>query len=197
MELENFIQFIKSFEPNDWVVMVSAIISAGSAFYLGYKNKKFEEKWKQKQIDADLVAKSGVAACVMHNKDNTNYESYVEDVLKEMKESIDIAHKAGVKDSQIVLDPGVGFGKDYAQNLSIIKHVGRLKELGYPVLLGTSRKSVIGLTLDVDKNDRMAGTVATTVMGYERGCSIFRVHDVKENYQALMMAKAIRNEKLY
>ena len=114
-----------------------------------------------------------------------------------MKESIDIAHKAGVKDSQIVLDPGVGFGKDYAQNLSIIKHVDRLKEFGYPVLLGTSRKSVIGLTLDVDKNDRMAGTVATTVMGYERGCSIFRVHDVKENYQALMMAKAIRNEKLY
>ncbi|MFQ9073612.1 MAG: hypothetical protein ACLR43_13555 [Faecalibacillus faecis] len=60
MELENFIQFIKSFEPNDWVVMVSAIISAGSAFYLGYKNKKFEEKWKQKQIDADLVAKSRI-----------------------------------------------------------------------------------------------------------------------------------------
>ena len=90
-----------------------------------------------------------------------------------------------------MLDPGVGFGKNYQQNLTIIQQVDRLKELGYPILLGTSRKSVIGLTLDADIDDRIAGTVATTVMGYERGCRIFRVHDVKENYQALMMAKAI------
>lgn len=129
----------------------------------------------------------------MHNKDNISYSNYVEDVLAELKESIDIAHKAGVNDSQIVVDPGVGFGKDYEQNLLIIKYVDRLKELSYPVLLGTSRKSVIGLTLDVDKDNRMAGTVATTVMGYERGCSIFRVLDVKRNYEALMMAKAILN----
>ena len=147
-------------------------------------------KWKDRDM-ADLVAKSKAAVCIMHNKDNISYSNYVEDVLAELKESIDIAHKAGVNDSQIVVDPGVGFGKDYEQNLLIIKYVDRLKELSYPVLLGTSRKSVIGLTLDVDKDNRMAGTVATTVMGYERGCSIFRVHDVKENYEALMMAKAI------
>lgn len=149
-------------------------------------------KWKDRDM-ADLVAKSKAAVCIMHNKDNISYSNYVEDVLAELKESIDIAHKAGVNDSQIVVDPGVGFGKDYEQNLLIIKYVDRLKELGYPVLLGTSRKSVIGLTLDVDKDNRMAGTVATTVMGYERGCSIFRVHDVKENYEALKMAKAILN----
>ena len=149
-------------------------------------------KWKDRDM-ADLVAKSKAAVCIMHNKDNISYNNYVEDVLAELKESIDIAHKAGVNDSQIVVDPGVGFGKDYEQNLLIIKYVDRLKELSYPVLLGTSRKSVIGLTLDVDKDNRMAGTVATTVMGYERGCSIFRVHDVKENYEALMMAKAILN----
>ena len=149
-------------------------------------------KWKDRDM-ADLVAKSKAAVCIMHNKDNISYSNYVEDVLAELKESIDIAHKAGVNDSQIVVDPGVGFGKGYEQNLLIIKYVDRLKELGYPVLLGTSRKSVIGLTLDVDKDNRMAGTVATTVMGYERGCSIFRVHDVKENYEALMMAKAILN----
>ena len=151
-------------------------------------------KWGKKDM-AELVAKTGVAACVMHNKDNTCYDNYVEDVLSELRESIEIAHKAGVKDSQIVLDPGVGFGKDYQQNLIIIKHVDRLIELGYPILLGTSRKSVIGLTLDVDKDDRMAGTVATTVMGYEKGCRIFRVHDVKENYQAMMMTKAIMDVK--
>ncbi len=149
-------------------------------------------KWKDRDM-ADLVAKSKAAVCIMHNKDNISYSNYVEDVLAELKESIDIAHKAGVNDSQIVVDPGVGFGKDYEQNLLIIKYVDRLKEPSYPVLLGTSRKSVIGLTLDVDKDNRMAGTVATTVIGYERGCSIFRVHDVKENYEALMMAKAILN----
>ena len=140
---------------------------------------------------ADLVAKTGVAACVMHNKNVITYNDFVNDVVNELKESVEIAHKAGVKDSQIVLDPGVGFAKDYEQNLLIIKHVDKLLELGYPVLLGTSRKSVIGLTLDVDKNDRMAGTVDTTVMGLERGCRIFRVHDVKENYQAMMMAEKI------
>ena len=137
------------------------------------------------------MAETGVAVCIMHNKDNTTYNEYVKDVLADLKESIAIAHKAKIKDSQIVLDPGVGFGKNYQQNLTIIQQVDRLKELGYPILLGTSRKSVIGLTLDADIDDRIAGTVATTVMGYERGCRIFRVHDVKENYQALMMAKAI------
>ena len=152
-------------------------------------------KWGAQDM-AELVAKTGVAVCVMHNKDNTIYDSYVNDVLAQLKDSIEIAHKAGVKDSQIVLDPGVGFGKDYQQNLVIIEQVDRLKELGYPILLGTSRKSVIGLTLDVDKDERMAGTVATTVMGYERGCRIFRVHDVKENYQAMMMTKAIMEANL-
>lgn len=147
-------------------------------------------KWGARDM-AELVAETGLAACVMHNRDNTVYNNYVEDVLEDLKESVEIAHKAGVKDSQIILDPGVGFGKDYEQNLIIIQQVERLKELGYPVLLGTSRKSVIGLALDVDRDERMPGTVATTVMGYERGCSIFRVHDVKENYQALMMTKAI------
>ena len=145
---------------------------------------------------ADLVAKTGVAACVMHNKNVITYNDFVNDVVNELKESVEIAHKAGVKDSQIVLDPGVGFAKDYEQNLLIIKHVDKLLELGYPVLLGTSRKSVIGLTLDVDKNDRMAGTVSTTVMGLERGCRIFRVHDVKENYQAMMMAEKILKAKV-
>lgn len=110
-----------------------------------------------KQDMAELVAKTGVAACVMHNKDNTNYNDFVTDVVSELKESIDIAHKAGVKDSQIMLDPGVGFAKTFEQNLSIIKNVDSLLELGYPVLLGTSRKSVIGLALDVDKSERMPG----------------------------------------
>lgn len=137
---------------------------------------------------AELVAGAGLPICIMHNKDNTNYNNFVPDVVSELKESLDIAHQAGIEDSHIILDPGVGFGKNLEQNLLIIKQVDKLRELGYPVLLGTSRKSVIGLALNVDRDERMAGTVATTVMGLERGCRIFRVHDVKENYQAMMMA---------
>ncbi len=140
---------------------------------------------------AKLVADSGIPVCIMHNKDTTKYHDFVSDVVNDLKESVEIAHKAGVKDTQIILDPGVGFGKTFEQNLTIIKNVDKLQKLGYPVLLGTSRKSVIGLALNVDRDDRMAGTVATTVMGLERGCRIFRVHDVKENYQAMMMAEKI------
>lgn len=144
---------------------------------------------------AKVIAESGLPVCIMHNKENNIYNDFVADVVTELKDSIEIAHRAGIKDSQIILDPGVGFGKDYKQNLQIIKNVDKLSELGYPVLLGTSRKSVIGIALDVDKSERMAGTVATTVMGLERGCRIFRVHDVKENYQAMKMAFRINNEK--
>lgn len=154
--------------------------------------KPFKEECENAAM-AELVSKTGVAVCLMHNRYRMDYSDFVEDVMEDLKVSVDIAKRAGVKNSQIILDPGVGFAKSYEQNLQIIKHVDKLLGLGYPVLLGTSRKSVIGLTLDVNKEDRMVGTTATTVMGYERGCRIFRVHDVKENYQALKMAEKIMN----
>lgn len=144
-------------------------------------------KWDQGNM-AKLVADTGVNICIMHNRDNTQYKNFVEEVIRDLKDSVDIALDNGIKKEQIILDPGVGFGKTYEQNLSIIKNVDKLQQLCYPILLGTSRKSVIGIALDASKDDRVMGTVATTVMGYERGCSIFRVHDVKENYQALKFA---------
>ena len=101
------------------------------------------------------------------------------------------AQAAGVKDEQIILDPGVGFGKTYEHNLMAIRHLDRLTALGYPVLLATSRKSVIGLTLDLPADQRMEGTVATTVVGVMKGAALVRVHDVKENYRALKMTEAI------
>ena len=94
-----------------------------------------------------------------------------------------------------MLDPGVGFAKSYENNLEAIQKVGRLKELGYPVLLGTSRKSVIGLTLDTDRSERVEGTVATSVYGVLQGCAFVRVHDVKENLRAIRMTQAIMNGK--
>lgn len=140
---------------------------------------------------ADVVAKADVACCLMHNRDEAVYNDFMKDVIEDMKGCIEIARRAGVSGDKIILDPGVGFGKNYENNLEIINKCDMLMKLGYPLLLGTSRKSVIGLTLDVPANERVVGTTATTVIGYERGCRIFRVHDVKANMEALKMAQAI------
>jgi dihydropteroate synthase len=115
----------------------------------------------------------------------------MEDMLADLKETVALAKKAGIADDKIILDPGVGFAKSYENNLEAIQKVGRLKELGYPVLLGTSRKSVVGLTLDTDKNERVEGTLVTTVFGVQQGCAFVRVHDVKENVRAIQMTQAI------
>ena len=103
----------------------------------------------------------------------------------------DLFHFAGVKDEQIILDPGVGFGKTYEHNLMAIRHLDRLTALGYPVLLATSRKSVIGLTLDLPTDERVEGTMVTTVYGVQQHAAFVRVHDVKENMRAIRMTQAI------
>lgn len=144
---------------------------------------------------AGVVAESGVACCLMHNRENTDYRDFVEDMLKDLQESVDLAVQAGISKDKIILDPGVGFAKFYEQNLLAIQQVGRLKELGYPVLLGTSRKSVIGLTLDTEKNERVEGTLVTSVFGVQQGCAFLRVHDVKENLRAVNMTRAIMQGK--
>lgn len=146
-------------------------------------------KWDRNM--ADVIANAGVACCLMHNRDNSNYEDLMSDVKKDIQESIDIARNAGIEASKIMIDPGIGFAKDLNQNLVVMNHLAQLKELGYPVLLGTSRKSMIGLTLDLPVDEREEGTMATSVMGLMAGCSVFRVHDVKKNLRALQMAEAI------
>ena len=142
---------------------------------------------KYDQKIADVIAKSGVACCLMHNRKEPNYTNYLEDVLTDLKGCVDIAKAAGVKDEQIILDPGLGFGKTYENNMELMNHVEILQKLGYPVLLGTSRKSMIGLSLDLPSDQRLEGTIATTVMGIMKGCRIIRVHDVKENKRAAIM----------
>lgn len=140
---------------------------------------------------ADLIAEYQVPCCLMHNRDNTDYNDFLKDVCEDLRESVAIAREAGIPDEHIILDPGVGFGKTYEQNLRIIHHLECLKELGYPVLLATSRKSVIGIALDLPSDQRVEGTVTTTVMGVEKGASFVRVHDVKENMRAIKMTQAI------
>ena len=140
---------------------------------------------------AGVIAKYNVACCLMHNRNEAIYQNFLEDMVADMKECVAIAHKAGVPDDKIMLDPGVGFGKTYEQNLEAINHVDVLQELGLPILLGTSRKSVIGNTLDLPVDQRVEGTLATTVIGMLRGCSFVRVHDIKENHRIIQMTRAI------
>ncbi len=144
---------------------------------------------------ARVIAESKAACCLMHNRTNEVYDNFMEDLLADLRETVALAKQAGIADDKIMLDPGVGFAKSYENNLEAIQKVGRLKELGYPVLLGTSRKSVIGLTLDTDRSERVEGTVATSVYGVLQGCAFVRVHDVKENLRAIRMTQAIMNGK--
>ena len=140
---------------------------------------------------ADVTAKYKVPCCLMHNRQEPVYEDYMADVCNDLRESVDIALTAGVQADQIILDPGVGFGKNYEHNLIITNELEKLVALGYPVLLATSRKSMIGLTLDLPSDQRVEGTLVTTVFGVIKGASFIRVHDVKENYRAIRMAQAI------
>lgn len=148
------------------------------------------------KYDSDMgriIAKAGIPCCLMHNRDNLAYTSFLRDVKAEIHESVKIAMNAGILRQNIILDPGVGFGKTYEQNLMVLKHLSEFVDLGYPVLLGTSRKSVIGLTLDLPKNERVEGTITTSVLAGLNRCMFVRVHDVKENYRALKMLETIMN----
>lgn len=144
---------------------------------------------------AEIIAKAEVPCCIMHNRnlERYPYTDVIVDVLADLKDSIQIGLAAGIKKEQIITDPGIGFGKTLSDNLTVMKHLERLLELGYPVLLGTSRKSMIGLSLNLPVEERVEGTIATTVLGVMKGCSFIRVHDVKENSRALKMTEAILN----
>lgn len=140
---------------------------------------------------AYVISKADIPCCLMHNRNNTEYKNFLEDYLTDTRECVQIALNAGISPQNIILDPGVGFGKTYEQNLLAIKNLCDFAELGYPVLLGTSRKSVIGLTLDLPKGERLEGTIATSVIGTLNHCMFLRVHDVKANYRAVKMTEAI------
>jgi len=143
---------------------------------------------------AKLVADTGVAVCLMHNREKINYVNYLEDVCSDLKGCVKIAKAYGIKNEQICLDPGFGFAKTYEQNLELMKNIHLLDDLGYPLLIGTSRKSFIGKALDLEVDERVEGTLATTAFCMLNSHSgIFRVHDVKENARVVKMLQAIKN----
>ena len=140
---------------------------------------------------AKTIAASGLPCCLMHNRKDTDYRDFVRDVVSDLEETLALAARAGIPGEKIILDPGVGFAKSYEQNLEIIRRMDVLGALGCPLLLGCSRKSVIGLTLDLPADQRLEGTLVTTVAAVCQGAMFVRVHDVKENVRAVRMAEAV------
>ena len=168
--------------------VVSAAIDSGADLVNDIWGLKYDDTL------ARIIAHSGLPCCLMHNRhDSTHYGDFVEDVLDDLRESVDIAVNAGIDREKIILDPGVGFGKDTEQNLIITNNMERLMELDLPVLLGTSRKSMIGNTLGLPVDERVEGTIATSVMAAMKGISFVRVHDVRANKRAIDMTLAIMN----
>lgn len=171
--------------------VAQAGIEAGADLINDIWGLRFEEKNDTKENMAQIIARSKLPCCLMHNRREPDYQDFLTDYIQDNKAILDKAERYGIPKDRIILDPGVGFGKTYEQNLAVINTLEQLCGLGCPVLLGTSRKSVVGLTLDLPKDARGEGTVATNVIGLMKGASIFRVHDVSENYRALKMAAAV------
>ena len=165
--------------------VAEAALQAGADLVNDIWGFRYDEKVAQ------LTAEYGAACCLMHNRHEPVYNDFLQDVADDMKECLRIAKNAGIPDDKIILDPGVGFGKTFEHNLMITNHFDVLLKLGYPVLLGISRKSMIGLALDLPVDERVEGTLATSVIGVMKGCSFVRVHDIKENRRAIQMTEAI------
>lgn len=156
---------------------------------------------------ASVVAAAGCPVILMHNRSNpasvevreqlgnayvgAEYDDLLEDVKRELLESVELAKQAGVADEAIILDPGIGFGKTIAQNLELNNRLDEIRALGYPVLLGPSRKSFIGYTLDLPADQRVEGTAASVAVGITRGADIIRVHDLTEMVRIARMTDAI------
>lgn len=146
---------------------------------------------------ADVAAETGVPIILMHNRNDRTYSHFIRDVLNDLYESITIAKKAGVSDENIILDPGIGFAKDLSENLEMMRSLDTLVSLGYPVLLGTSKKSMIGGVLDLPVSERTEGTGATVCFGIQHGCQIVRIHDVKEMSRMAKMMDALMGKGEY
>lgn len=138
---------------------------------------------------ARVAATYAVPVCIMHNRTTGPlYTNLIEDMLRELAESINIAKHAGVKDENIIIDPGIGFAKTFEHNLLVMRHLEEFKRLGYPVLLGASRKSFIGKALGLEVDERLEGTLAVTATGILKGADMVRIHDVLPNVRVARMS---------
>lgn len=146
----------------------------------------------------EVVAEAGCSVCLMHMKgqpktmqDEPRYDSVVDEVLRFLEERMAFALANGLREDQIMVDPGIGFGKTVEHNLALLRDLHRFTVLGRPVVLGASRKRFLGAILGAEPGERIIGTVVTTVVGLLAGAHVFRVHDVKPNFEALRVAQAV------
>ncbi len=140
---------------------------------------------------AAVAVEYSVPVCIMHNRKEAVYSDFLNDVLADLSKSISIAINAGISRDKLITDPGIGFAKSFEQNLMLTSNVEILHKLGLPILLGTSKKSMIGLALDLPADQRCEGTLVTTVFAVQKGCLFVRVHDVKENKRAVIMTEKL------
>ena len=140
---------------------------------------------------AALAARYSMPVCLMHNRKDTDYTDFLSDVTDDLAECIKIARNAGLSDDLIMIDPGIGFAKSLEQNLQLTQNLEVLDKLGFPILLGTSRKSMIGLSLNLPVTERLEGTLVTTILAAQKNCLFVRVHDVKENKRAVTMTEKL------
>ena len=140
---------------------------------------------------ANVVAETGAGLIIMHNQETRRYQHLLQDISDSLSNSVALARRAGVAEQRIILDPGIGFGKTPEHNLEVLGRLKEIKALGYPLLVGTSRKSTIGLVLDLPADQRVEGTAATAALVIERGADIIRAHDVKEMVRVCRMSDAI------
>ena len=147
--------------------------------------------FRQDPLMAEVVSEYDAMCVLTHNSDDTYYGNLVQDVARELGESVRIALGAGVRKDRIVIDPGIGFGKTYEQNMEIIRHLPEFTNMGYPVLVGASRKSVICKTLEITPPEGDAATCAISVISAQAGARFVRVHNVRMNADAIRMTEGI------
>lgn len=146
---------------------------------------------------AKVIADSDLPCCLMHNRPAHDYTLFWDDFMLDMQQTLQLAKSAGIAQDKIILDGGVGFQKNTEENLMVMNRTEILRSLGCPVMLAVSRKSIIGSVLNKEVNDRLYGTLATTVLGVMKGASFMRVHDISENKDVIQMTKAILEEKIW
>ena len=144
---------------------------------------------------AKIVGKSNLPYILMHNRHNTNYNNFLDDVINDIKESLSISDKNNIKRENIIIDGGIGFAKSYEQNLLLLRNIDLLNQFNCPQMMATSRKSVFGLTLDNDPEERDLATAVSTTIGVLNNVLFFRVHNVKANLEAIKVTKSIMEGK--
>ena len=169
--------------------VAAAAVGAGADLVNDIWGFKYDPNMAKTVKDLDL------ACCLMHNRREHDYVDFWSDLLDDLKGSVKLALDAGIEKDRIMLDGGVGFQKTYEENLMVINRTEDLCKLGYPLLMATSKKSVIGLTIDKPVTERTIATLATTVIGIQKGASFVRVHDIEENADIIKMTKAILSEQ--